>query len=1014
MAKRILFQSTRTFVYLAIAFLAVPLQTRSHEQRLFTGAFAPVAPRESHHLEAYTTKLDQSFMESLHNSATGDRFNFELPDGTFLSGVIAASNPVPGGGRLIEAALTNTPGGSLNLSIQGSHTSGVLYAPVLDNYIFNSGDDGQTYFAKTDPAAVNHGASATLSEDLLKAHQPISFKTFKPVELQSLAPQLPATTNLVSVVDLLFLFTQEAVEGAGGEDQLNNIMTLALAEANLAFQNSRAGIRVREASRIFVDYEESGILTTNLNRLKDPFDGFLDDIHDFRNEHKADLVCLITENGEAELGGIAFTMEGPPTSLFREFAFSVIKRSSAVGTYTLAHEVGHNLGCQHNRANAVNIAGEVAIGAFDYSYGYSIDLETTVYRSVMAVGEGNRIPFFSNPNIVFLGSPFGVSETDTNNAANNTLTIKNTASIAAGFVPPLTQTIPPEVTITKPEDDILVEIGNDLVIEGSVADSDGSITRLELFRDSTLVDIASADEIVDGQFTLTITDASPGVSQVTVKAFDELGASSLALPINLTVRPYGDSFASPISLTAAQLDLIGTTLGASQEAEEPQHTQNPGSNTVWYSWNAPESGSYRIEFIGDDFIPVPAAYTGDSLTALNPAATTVEFFNTPEFKAVMTIDIVAGTDYRFAVYGFENTEGTFRILSTTTEKPSNDDFADAALLEGVDWAITAQNIGATFEEGEFAHTGNTGGKSVWYRWTPPQAGSIVVTANSSAFRPLMDIYIGPSVADLATLNRSLQFNEIETETGGTVFETVVDTTIEEGTEYFIVVDGFSGRDGFFDLSIRFQEPPTNDLFTNPLVLQGHLISDTYNNNYATRERDEPLHTGNEGGKSVWFSWTSPFDSPAIAKAAAEGFFPLLEVYSPAEGLKDIPILPGRSIQLIVEQNETVLTFDAIADQTYLFAVDGFSNRSGDFSFSVETEKPPSLTGISVPSINADGLFTVSVEGETGAAFIIESSTDLITWSQVSSGNIGNNNAPFAFIDETTATNQTRFFRVRQP
>ena len=78
---------------------------------------------------------------------------------------------------------------------------------------------------------------------------------------------------------------------------------------------------------------------------------------------------------------------------------------------------GHNLGSDHDRENASNT------GAFDYSYGYRFVANGTIYRDVMAYDPGIRIPYFSNPNITYLGVPIGIAAGSPNSAdAARTLT----------------------------------------------------------------------------------------------------------------------------------------------------------------------------------------------------------------------------------------------------------------------------------------------------------------------------------------------------------------------------------------------------------------------------------------------------------------------------------------------------------------------------------------------------------------------------------------------------------------
>jgi hypothetical protein len=95
---------------------------------------------------------------------------------------------------------------------------------------------------------------------------------------------------------------------------------------------------------------------------------------------------------------------------------------------TYVHEIGHNLGCKHDRANAG--AGS---GRFDYSYGYQSPTQN--FRTVMAYDCTNgcpRIPNFSNPNIQYQGEATGVVDTAAN-SADNAKTINQTRVEMANY-----------------------------------------------------------------------------------------------------------------------------------------------------------------------------------------------------------------------------------------------------------------------------------------------------------------------------------------------------------------------------------------------------------------------------------------------------------------------------------------------------------------------------------------------------------------------------------------------------
>jgi hypothetical protein len=236
---------------------------------------------------------------------------------------------------------------------------------------------------------------------------------------------VPATAGTANTrVDIMVVYTAAARSGAGGTTAMQSLIDLAVAEANDAYANSGINVTLNLVYTGEISYNESGNASTDLNRLQNPSDGQLDSVHSLRTQYGADTVVLITES-MATYAGLSFVMS-PPSTAFSGYAFSVVKREYAAGTYTFAHEVGHVMGCMHDRENATSG------GAYDYSYGYRFSDGTNTYRTVMAYAPGARIPYFSSPSINYNGAATGVAGGATN-AADNALTINNTAATVAAF-----------------------------------------------------------------------------------------------------------------------------------------------------------------------------------------------------------------------------------------------------------------------------------------------------------------------------------------------------------------------------------------------------------------------------------------------------------------------------------------------------------------------------------------------------------------------------------------------------
>ena len=213
-------------------------------------------------------------------------------------------------------------------------------------------------------------------------------------------------------------------------------INLGIAETNTGYANSGVVQRVRLANAAEVSYTEAGTTTsgmiTDLNRVTNTSDGFLDSVHTLRNTYNADVVSLWETgyNNPSGACGIAWLMPGNLPS-FASNAFSVVDISCATGYYSFGHEMGHNMGLNHARVDYAT----PPTGAYPYSFGY----KWTGYRTVMAYAPGTRILHFSNPNVSYLGNATGVNEA-AGNSANNALSLNNTRVTVANWrVAPRTQ-----------------------------------------------------------------------------------------------------------------------------------------------------------------------------------------------------------------------------------------------------------------------------------------------------------------------------------------------------------------------------------------------------------------------------------------------------------------------------------------------------------------------------------------------------------------------------------------------
>jgi peptidyl-Asp metalloendopeptidase len=178
-------------------------------------------------------------------------------------------------------------------------------------------------------------------------------------------------------------------------------ITFAIEEVNNTFRNSGLGnISVRLVHSQAIDYDEAGAdHFDHLYRMVDGFGPFKD-LKQLRSEKRADIVGLMLDS---PLGCGLSTRVGADA----EEAFFVIHHACAVVTLSIAHEIGHILGARHDRAI------DDSDTPFPYAHGY---VNGVKWRTIMSYnancGGCPRIPFWSNPRIMYKGEPTGTIAAD--------------------------------------------------------------------------------------------------------------------------------------------------------------------------------------------------------------------------------------------------------------------------------------------------------------------------------------------------------------------------------------------------------------------------------------------------------------------------------------------------------------------------------------------------------------------------------------------------------------------------
>ncbi|MHC5113180.1 MAG: right-handed parallel beta-helix repeat-containing protein, partial [Planctomycetota bacterium] len=176
--------------------------------------------------------------------------------------------------------------------------------------------------------------------------------------------------------------------------------------------------------------------------------------------------------------------------------FSVNRRDCTVDNLTFAHEVGHNQGTRHDRG------ADNSEASFPYAHGYLEPGGT--FRTVMAVFTSgvDRVQYFSNPDVLFMGLPMGIAP-GAPDSAHNALAIDGSAFNVSNF----------RASVPQDCNDNAVADSDD-IINGTSADENDNGIPDECEIGEVLYVSAGADGANDGSgWTNAFTDLSVALEE---------------------------------------------------------------------------------------------------------------------------------------------------------------------------------------------------------------------------------------------------------------------------------------------------------------------------------------------------------------------------------------------------------------------------------------------------------------------------------------------------------------------
>lgn len=122
-----------------------------------------------------------------------------------------------------------------------------------------------------------------------------------------------------------------------------------------------------------------------------------------------------------------------------------------------------------------------------------------------------------------------------------------------------------------------------------------------------------------------------------------------------------DNFVGKFPLSGLASNGPGSNIGATREPDEP--VQSGITNSVWWSWTAPNDGTFTIDTKNSNFDTWLSVFTGSAVNTLTLKAFDDDAGPTPtnRYTSLVTLDTIAGTTYQIAVDGYGSSTGNIQL-----------------------------------------------------------------------------------------------------------------------------------------------------------------------------------------------------------------------------------------------------------------------------------------------------------------------------------------------------------------
>ncbi|MBI4976531.1 MAG: DUF4038 domain-containing protein [Spirochaetes bacterium] len=309
-----------------------------------------------------------------------------------------------------------------------------------------------------------------------------------------------------------------------------------------------------------------------------------------------------------------------------------------------------------------------------------------------------------------------------------------------GFPPPGTITTPPVASITSPTNGAFFSAATNITIDASASDSDGTVAKVEFYQGTNKL-----GEDTTAPYSYTWNSVAAGNYSLTVKAYDNGGASTISSAVVITVSTSGmqnialgkattvSSVENTSRIGSNAVDGNGTTRWASEHSDPQWISIDLGQvytiSQVILKWETAYGKSYQIQVSGDasswtNIYSTTNGNGGTNILSVSGTGRYIRMYGTQR----------AASYYGYSLWEFEvfGSGAVNNPPSASITSPSNGAFFSAGT--NINISASASDSDGTVVKVEFYQGTNKLGEDTIspysYTWNSVAAGNYSLTAKA--------------------------------------------------------------------------------------------------------------------------------------------------------------------------------------------------------------------------------------------------------------------------------------------